>query len=66
MKGYEMIFQDQNHINLFIIGNIVAFVVAVIAVKSFINLLTKYGFKIWGWYRIIIGIALLIYFYTSK
>ncbi len=65
MKGYEMIFQDQNHINLFIIGNIVAFVVAVIAVKTFINLLTKYGFKIWGWYRIIIGIALLIYFYTK-
>ena len=66
MKGYEMILQDQNHINLFIIGNIVAFVVAVIAVKTFINLLTKYGFKVWGWYRIIIGIALLIYFYTSK
>ena len=65
MKGYEMIFQDQNHINLFIIGNIVAFVVALIAVKTFINLLTKYGFKIWGWYRIIIGIALLIYFYTK-
>ena len=65
MKGYDMILQDQNHINLFIIGNIVAFVVALIAVKTFINLLTKYGFKIWGWYRIIIGIALLIYFYTK-
>jgi undecaprenyl-diphosphatase len=65
MKGFEMILQDQNHINLFIIGNIVAFVVAVIAVKTFINLLTKYGFKFWGWYRIIIGIALLIYFYTK-
>lgn len=65
MKGYDMILQDQNHINLFIIGNIVAFVVAVIAVKTFINLLTKYGFKVWGWYRIIIGIALLIYFYTK-
>ena len=66
MKGYEMILQDQNHINLFIIGNIVAFVVALIAVKTFINLLTKYGFKIWGWYRIIIGIGLLIYFYSTK
>jgi undecaprenyl-diphosphatase len=65
MKGYDMILQDQNHINLFIIGNIVAFVVALIAVKTFINLLTKYGFKVWGWYRIIIGIALLIYFYTK-
>ena len=66
MKGYEMIFQDQNHINLFIIGNVVAFVVALIAVKTFIELLTKYGFKFWGWYRIIIGIALLIYFYSTK
>jgi undecaprenyl-diphosphatase len=65
MKGYEMILQDQNHINLFLIGNIVAFVVALIAVKTFINLLTKYGFKFWGWYRISIGIALLIYFYTK-
>jgi undecaprenyl-diphosphatase len=62
MKGYEMIMQDQNHIVLFIIGNVVAFIVALIAVKSFISLLTKYGFKFWGWYRIIIGIALLIYF----
>jgi undecaprenyl-diphosphatase len=65
MKGYDMILRDQNHINLFIIGNIVAFVVALIAVKTFINLLTKYGFKVWGWYRIIIGIALLLYFYTK-
>ena len=66
MKGYEMILQDQSHINLFIIGNSIAFIVALIAVKTFINLLTKYGFKVWGWYRIIIGIALLIYFYFIK
>lgn len=66
MKGYEMILQDQDHINLFIIGNIIAFVVALIAVKTFINLLAKYGFKFWGWYRIIIGIGLLIYFYSAK
>ncbi|MDG2433375.1 undecaprenyl-diphosphate phosphatase [Flavobacterium sp.] len=66
MKGYEMIFQDENHIQLFILGNIVAFVVALLAVKTFISVLTKYGFKFWGWYRIIIGIALLIYFYQTK
>lgn len=64
-KGYEMILQDENHIHLFIIGNIVAFLVALLAVKTFISVLTKYGFKFWGWYRIIIGIALLIYFYTK-
>src|SRR5690606_1873196 len=49
LKGYEMILQDQNHINLFIIGNVVAFIVALIAVKTFISVLTKYGFKFWGW-----------------
>lgn len=66
MKGYEMILQDENHIYLFIIGNIVAFIVALLAVKTFINVLTKYGFKFWGWYRIVIGIGLLIYFYSVK
>ena len=65
MKGFEMILQDENHIQLFILGNIIAFVVALLAVKTFISVLTKYGFKFWGWYRIIIGIALLIYFYTK-
>lgn len=62
MKGYEMILQDQHHIMLFVIGNVVAFIVALIAVKTFIAVLTKYGFKFWGWYRIIIGVILLIYF----
>ncbi|AWG21125.1 UDP-diphosphatase [Flavobacterium faecale] len=66
MKGYEMIMQDDNHIQLFVLGNVIAFVVALIAVKTFITVLTKYGFKFWGWYRIIIGIGLLIYFYTAK
>jgi undecaprenyl-diphosphatase len=65
MKGYEMILQDQNHIMLFVLGNVVAFVVALIAVKTFISVLTKYGFKFWGWYRIIIGIFLLIYFWNN-
>ncbi|MEG0698241.1 MAG: undecaprenyl-diphosphate phosphatase, partial [Algoriella sp.] len=65
MKGYEMILQDQEHIMLFVIGNVVAFIVALIAVKTFISVLTKYGFKFWGWYRIIIGIILLFYFWNN-
>lgn len=65
MKGYEMILQDQQHIFLFLIGNLIAFFVAMIAIKSFIAFLTKFGFKVWGWYRIIIGIALLIYFWNN-
>lgn len=60
-KGYEMIMQGDN-LKLFLVGNVVAFIVAVIAIKFFIGVLTKYGFKPWGWYRIIAGILLLVYF----
>lgn len=63
MKGYEMIIQDNYHILLFVVGNLVAFIVAMIAVKFFISMLSKYGFKFWGWYRIIIGLILLFYFW---
>ncbi|AZI22772.1 undecaprenyl-diphosphate phosphatase [Chryseobacterium taklimakanense] len=64
-KGYEMLMQG-NNLMLFLVGNVVAFVVAVIAIKFFIGVLTKYGFKPWGWYRIVVGIALLIYFTQFK
>lgn len=52
-------------INLLLIGNVVAFVVAMIAIKSFIDYLSKNGFKIFGYYRIFIGLFILIlnYFY---
>lgn len=60
-KGYELLMQG-NNLMLFLIGNVIAFVVAVLAIKFFIGVLTKYGFKPWGWYRIIVGIVLLIYF----
>lgn len=62
-KGYEMILSTAENTQIFIIGNIIAFIVALIAVKTFIAFLTKYGFKFWGWYRIIVGIILLIYFW---
>lgn len=65
-KGYEMILSSSENIQVFLIGNIIAFVVALIAVKTFIAVLTKYGFKFWGWYRILVGIGLLIYFYSTK
>jgi undecaprenyl-diphosphatase len=47
------------------IGNIVAFIVALLAIKFFIGFVKKYGFTIWGWYRIILGIVLLILIYTK-
>ena len=55
--GYVLTEQETN---LLIIGNIVAFIVALLAIKSFIGFLTKNGFKVFGYYRIAIGIALLL------
>lgn len=61
-KGYEMILSTTDNTILFVIGNIIAFIIAWLSIKFFISFLTKYGFKVWGWYRIIIGLILLIYF----
>lgn len=55
--GYVL---SNDQINYLIIGNIVAFIVALLAIKTFIGFLTKNGFKIFGYYRIIAGIILLI------
>lgn len=46
-------------IQLLVVGNIVGFVVAIIAIKFFIGILTKYGFKVFGWYRIVIGLIII-------
>jgi undecaprenyl-diphosphatase len=54
-----------DNIQMFAIGNIVAFVVALIAIKFFIGFLKKHGFKVWGWYRIIVGCILLLLIYIG-
>ena len=66
MNGYELILKSDNHIQLFLIGNIVAFVVAILAIKFFIEIIKQYGFKPWGWYRIVVGTFLLFYFSFIK
>jgi undecaprenyl-diphosphatase len=43
------------HLQLFAVGNVVAFVVAIIAIRSFIAFLSQHGFKAFGWYRIMVG-----------
>lgn len=52
-------------IKLLIIGNVVAFIVALLAIKFFIESLKKHGFRIWGIYRTIVGVILLILIYTG-
>jgi undecaprenyl-diphosphatase len=58
-KGYEIILESNENITSFIVGNIVAFVVAMLAIRFFINYLKIYGFRAFGFYRIIAGIILL-------
>jgi len=41
------------------IGNIIAFVIAMLAIKTFITFLEKRGFKIFGWYRIVLGAIII-------
>jgi undecaprenyl-diphosphatase len=54
-----------NEITLLIIGNVVAFIVAILAIKSFISFLTRHGFKVFGYYRIFVGIVILVLYYLG-
>lgn len=49
-----------DEIGLLAVGNIVAFVVAMLAIKTFIGFLTKNGFKVFGYYRIVVGLLILV------
>jgi len=68
-KGYDYykdgIAFDSHQINLLIVGNIVAFIVAMIAIKSFIGFLTKNGFRMFGYYRIVVGLTILILYFAG-
>ena len=66
------IFMDENGVQILkenlgtlLIGNAVAFIVAMIAIKFFISFVSKYGFKAFGWYRIVIGGIILIMLMTG-
>ena len=52
-------------LTLLAIGNIVAFIVAILAIKSFIGFLTRHGFKVFGYYRIALGLIILVLYYMG-
>jgi len=54
-----------DEIMLLIVGNAVAFFVAMIAIRSFINYLARHGFKVFGYYRIIVGAIILVLYYLG-
>lgn len=70
--GYKLFkfFQENGGISgeetkLLLIGNVIAFIVAMFAIRFFISFLKKHGFRLWGFYRIAIGALLLILIYTG-
>ncbi|HWD87196.1 MAG TPA: undecaprenyl-diphosphate phosphatase [Mucilaginibacter sp.] len=52
-------------VKFLIIGSVIAFIVAMLAIKSFITFLEKRGFKLFGWYRIVAGITIIILYFAT-
>ncbi len=68
LKTYQEhpeILQNKQNLLTLGIGNVVAFIVALLAIKFFIGFLQKHGFKLFGWYRIIVGVVLLVLIYAE-
>lgn len=59
-KGYEVLLSSSENMWAFVVGNVVAFVVAMLAIRFFISYLQKHGFRLFGWYRIVVGAILLV------
>lgn len=64
-KEHPEVLQNKHNLLALGIGNVVAFVVALLAIKFFIGFLQKHGFRLFGWYRIIVGITLLALIYAG-
>lgn len=58
--GEGNILTEGNNLSMLILGSIVSFIVAILAIKFFINYVAKYGFVAFGWYRIIVGTIILV------
>ena len=54
-----------HNIQLLALGNLVGFLVAIVAIKAFITYLTKHGFRAFGYYRIVVGLFLIIFLLTG-
>jgi undecaprenyl-diphosphatase len=63
MKNHDAITSD--NIGILLFGNVIAFIVAMLAIKSFIKFLTSHGFKIFGYYRIIVGLVILLLYFLG-
>jgi undecaprenyl-diphosphatase len=54
-----------HNICMLVLGCVVAFIVALLAMKWFVGFLTKYGFKAFGYYRIVVGTIIIVLLLTG-
>ncbi|OQP50976.1 UDP-diphosphatase [Niastella yeongjuensis] len=64
-KEQPEVLTHSGNMGTLLLGCVIAFIVAILAIKFFITYLQKHGFRLFGWYRIIVGLALIILFYTG-
>ena len=53
-------------VKMLLLGNVVAFIVAFIAIRFFISYLQKHGFRLFGWYRIVVGVIVVVLVITGQ
>ena len=61
-NGIEVLSEN---ISALVIGNVVAFIVALLAIKFFIGFVTRYGFKAFGYYRVVVGGLILMMLFSG-
>ena len=62
--NYKLI--SVQNLKLLLVGNVISFIVAMLAIRLFIAFLTKYGFKLFGYYRIIVGLTIIVLIICGK
>jgi len=60
MYKHFSVISEPYHLKLILLGNVISFIVAWIVIKIFIQFLVKHGFKVFGWYRIILSLIFLL------
>ena len=58
--GEASVLGEGNNLEMLLLGSVVAFIVAILAIKFFINYVTRYGFAAFGWYRIVVGLVIIL------
>ena len=55
----------ESELVILFVGMIVAFLVSVLVIRFLMGYIKKHDFKVFGWYRIILGVIVLIYFFFA-